>query len=90
MSAGKVNIMKNCNIRSAKWVTQEPRFNKKFKYKSIVALNNGFCQESWQELLYEVSHNNLSNSLKIIESAGYSAIWEQIIKDIQIGGGCHE
>lgn len=82
--------MKNFNIIQTKWVTREPRLNKKFKYKNILAVSSGFCQESWQKLLYEVSHNNLSNSLEIIENAGYSAIWEQIIRDIKIGGGCHE
>lgn len=78
------------NHTSVNRVIREPRLNRKFKYKPIIALNNGFCQETWGKLLYEISHNNLSNSLEIIENAGYSAIWKQIIRDIQIGGGCHE
>ena len=67
------------------------RSNKNKNYHAaIVASDKRFCQASYNDLLKAVKHGNLTDCYQILDNAGFGAIANFIISDLQSAGGYYE
>ena len=67
------------------------RSNKNKNYHTaIIASDKGFCQASYSNLLKSVKRGNLTDCYQILENAGFGAIANFIISDLQSAGGYYE
>lgn len=67
------------------------RSNKNKNYHdAILASGKGFCQASYTNLLKSVNRGDLTDCYQILDNAGFGAIANFIISDLQSAGCYHE